>query len=31
MQRDLGLSDSVYGTGAGLFFLGYFLFEIPAT
>ena len=30
MQRDLGLSDSVYGTGAGLFFLGYFLFEIPS-
>jgi ACS family tartrate transporter-like MFS transporter len=30
MQRDLGLSDSAYGTGAGLFFLGYFLFEIPS-
>jgi MFS transporter, ACS family, tartrate transporter len=30
LQRDLGLSDSVYGTGAGLFFLGYFLFEIPS-
>jgi ACS family tartrate transporter-like MFS transporter len=30
MQRDLGFSDSVYGTGAGLFFLGYFLFEIPS-
>ena len=30
MQADLGLSAQVYGTGAGLFFLGYFLFEIPS-
>src|SRR5436305_11674525 len=30
MQGDLGMSDSVYGTGAGIFFLGYFLFEVPA-
>jgi ACS family tartrate transporter-like MFS transporter len=30
MQKDLGLSDAVYGFGAGLFFLGYFLFEIPS-
>jgi MFS transporter, ACS family, tartrate transporter len=30
MQEDLGLSDEVYGFGAGLFFLGYFLFEIPS-
>src|SRR5688500_14610513 len=30
MQRDLGFSDAVYGLGAGLFFLGYFLFEIPS-
>jgi ACS family tartrate transporter-like MFS transporter len=30
MQRDLGLSDAVYGFGAGLFFLGYFLFEVPS-
>jgi MFS transporter, ACS family, tartrate transporter len=30
MQKDLGLSDGVYGLGAGLFFLGYFLFEIPS-
>ncbi len=29
MQSDLGLSDAVYGMGAGIFFLGYFLFEIP--
>jgi ACS family tartrate transporter-like MFS transporter len=30
MQRDLRLNDDVYGFGAGLFFLGYFLFEIPS-
>ncbi len=30
MQKDLGLSDAAYGLGAGLFFLGYFLFEIPS-
>jgi ACS family tartrate transporter-like MFS transporter len=30
LQRDLGLSDWAYGLGAGLFFLGYFLFEIPS-
>ena len=29
MQQDLGMSDTVYGTGAGIFFLGYFFFEIP--
>jgi sugar phosphate permease len=30
MQQDLGMSDTVYGIGAGIFFIGYFLFEIPA-
>jgi D-galactonate transporter len=30
MQADLALSDTVYGIGAGIFFLGYFLFEIPS-
>lgn len=30
MQQDLGMSDAVYGLGAGVFFLGYFLFEVPA-
>jgi MFS family permease len=29
-QRDLAMSDRVYGIGAGLFFLGYFVFEIPS-
>ena len=30
LQRDLGLSAAQYGFGAGLFFLGYCLFEIPS-
>jgi ACS family tartrate transporter-like MFS transporter len=30
MQKDLGMSNSAYGLGAGLFFLGYVLFEIPS-
>jgi sugar phosphate permease len=30
MQNDLGFSDSVYGIGAGIFFIGYFLFEVPS-
>lgn len=30
MNRDLGLSAVAYGTGAGLFFLGYVLCEIPS-
>ncbi|APR35353.1 MFS transporter [Paraburkholderia sp. SOS3] len=30
MQADLNLSDAVYGFGAGIFFLGYFVFEIPS-
>src|SRR5258706_13209832 len=29
MNRDLGFSPAVYGFGAGLFFLGYSLFQIP--
>lgn len=29
MQQDLGITDAVYGAGAGIFFLGYFLFEVP--
>lgn len=29
MQQDLGISDSVYGIGAGIFFIGYFFFEVP--
>src|SRR6188474_3899239 len=30
LQRDLRLSDTAYGIGAGLFFLGYCVFEIPS-
>jgi MFS transporter, ACS family, tartrate transporter len=30
LQRDLHLSATEYGIGAGLFFLGYCLFEIPS-
>ncbi|MFC0397744.1 MFS transporter [Paraburkholderia rhizosphaerae] len=30
MQTDLSLSDTVYGFGAGIFFIGYFIFEIPS-
>jgi MFS family permease len=29
MQKDLGLSDAVYGSGAGIFFIGYLLFQVP--
>lgn len=31
MNKELGFSDEVYGLGAGIFFLGYFLLEIPGT
>jgi ACS family tartrate transporter-like MFS transporter len=31
MSRELGFSDSVFGLGGGIFFLGYFLLEIPGT
>lgn len=30
MAQELGFSDAVFGMGAGLFFLGYFVFEIPS-
>ena len=30
MIKDLGFSNTVFGFGAGLFFLGYFAFEIPS-
>jgi MFS transporter, ACS family, tartrate transporter len=29
MNRDLKLGPAVYGFGAGIFFIGYALFEIP--
>ncbi|QNP61095.1 MFS transporter [Paenacidovorax monticola] len=30
MLDDLRFSEAVYGLGAGIFFLGYFLFEVPS-
>ena len=30
MQSDLRFSDTVYSFGAGIFFIGYFLLEVPA-
>jgi ACS family tartrate transporter-like MFS transporter len=30
MNRDLGFSPYVYGLGAGIFFIGYALFEVPS-
>jgi MFS family permease len=30
MSRDLGLSDAAFATGAGIFFIGYFFFEVPS-
>ncbi|MBV9400238.1 MAG: MFS transporter [Bryobacterales bacterium] len=29
MSKELGFSDSVFGLGSGIFFIGYFLLEIP--
>jgi ACS family tartrate transporter-like MFS transporter len=31
MKEDLGFSETVFGFGAGIFFIGYFLLEIPGT
>jgi ACS family tartrate transporter-like MFS transporter len=31
MQRDLHLTNTVYGTGAGIFFLGYALCDLPSS
>jgi D-galactonate transporter len=30
MLNDLKFSESVYGLGAGIFFIGYFVFEVPS-
>ncbi|MGO4392600.1 MFS transporter [Variovorax sp. M-6] len=30
MMSDLAWSDAVYGAGAGIFFFGYFFFEVPS-
>lgn len=31
MNQELGLSDAAYGFGAGIFFLGYVLFQVPSS
>ncbi|MCP1632907.1 MFS transporter [Kerstersia gyiorum] len=31
MQAELGLSDAAYGIAAGVFFVGYVLFEVPSS
>src|SRR5947209_3347520 len=31
MNKDLGLTSQIFGFGAGIFFLGYFAFEVPST
>src|SRR6202790_5115414 len=30
MNKDIGLSPTAFGLGGGLFFIGYFLFEVPS-
>jgi len=30
MNKDLGISATAYGFGAGIFFLSYFIFEVPS-
>jgi MFS transporter, ACS family, tartrate transporter len=30
MNQDLGLSQTAYGLGAGIFFIAYFIFEVPS-
>ncbi|MFL9925796.1 MFS transporter [Herbaspirillum lusitanum] len=30
MLQDLQFSEAIYGLGAGIFFIGYFLFEVPS-
>jgi MFS transporter, ACS family, tartrate transporter len=31
MNKDVGLTSQMFGLGAGIFFLGYFIFEVPST
>ena len=30
MNEDIGIRQTNYGLGAGIFFLGYFMFEVPS-
>ncbi|MCU1252629.1 MAG: permease [Edaphobacter sp.] len=31
MNKDVGLTPQMFGLGSGIFFVGYFLFEVPST
>src|SRR5260370_7644554 len=31
MNKDVGLTSQMFGLGSGIFFLGYFVFEVPST
>ena len=31
MNKDIGLTSQMFGLGSGIFFLGYFAFEVPST
>jgi MFS transporter, ACS family, tartrate transporter len=31
MNKEVGLTSEMFGLGAGIFFLGYFVFEVPST
>jgi ACS family tartrate transporter-like MFS transporter len=31
MNKDVGLTAQMFGLGSGIFFLGYFMFEVPST
>src|SRR6267142_560306 len=30
MNADLGFDSAIFGLGAGIFFIGYFIFEVPS-
>ena len=30
LKKEFGFSNTIFATGAGLFFIGYFLFEVPS-
>src|SRR5258708_18634999 len=31
MNKDVGLTSQMFGLGSGIFFVGYFVFEVPST
>jgi ACS family tartrate transporter-like MFS transporter len=31
MNKDVGVTPQMFGLGAGIFFFGYFVFEVPST